>query len=470
MDSFRVAAAVPDGLSTGIVHIGLGAFHRAHQAVYTEDAIRHSGDPSWGIAAVAPRSSATVDAMSRQDGLYSVITGTNGERWARVVGVHTSALHLPGDPGGVIEVLSRPSTRIVTLTVTEKGYGCDPVTGGLADEGAARAEIAAAVPMTVVGLLVHALQRRADDDLPVTVLCCDNLRANGATLRRLVEQYAALLPRHEADRVTAFVARSVAFPDTVVDRIVPATTPADLAEAERLIGAHDEIPVVAEPFSQWVMQDGFAAGRPAWERAGATFTPDVASYEQLKLRLVNAPHSALAYLGMLRGHRTIADSVRDQNVLRAVEQLLTDELVPTVSAPKGVDAARYAQSALERFGNPSLRHTTRQVAMDGSRKLPERVVDAVRERRAAGLESRRCLLVVAAWLSLILGDSDAAKTIDDPRAEILRARARRSSPPPLPEVLGTDLDADAVVRDTLAEQFGSIQRHGIDATLQAEAG
>jgi fructuronate reductase len=212
--------------------------------------------------------------------------------------VHTSALHLPGDPGRVIEVLTRPSTRIVTLTVTEKGYGCDPVTGGLADEGAARAEIAAAVPMTVVGLLVHALQRRADDDLPVTVLCCDNLRANGATLRRLVEQYATLLPRHEADRVTTFVARSVAFPDTVVDRIVPATTPADLAEAERLIGAHDEIPVVAEPFSQWVMQDGFAAGRPAWERARRHV-----HVGRGQLRTAQAPAGERATLGTgLPGH------------------------------------------------------------------------------------------------------------------------------------------------------------------------
>jgi fructuronate reductase len=470
MGSLRVAADVPDGLSTGIVHIGLGAFHRAHQAVYTEDAIRHSGDRSWGIAAVAPRSSATVDAMSRQDGLYTVITRSNGERLARVVGVHTSALHLPSDPSRVVELLARPSTRIVTFTVTEKAYGFDPVTGGLADQSAARAEIAAGVPTTIVGLLVRAIQRRAGDDLPVTVLCCDNLRANGAALKRLVLQYVALLPRPEAERVTGFMARSVAFPNTVVDRIVPATTPADLAEAERLTGAHDEIPVVAEPFSQWVMQDGFIAGRPAWERAGATFTPDVARYEQLKLRLVNAPNSALAYLGILRGHRTIADSVCDQKVLPAVQRLLTQELVPTVSAPEGVDAARYAETALERFGNVSLGHTTRQVAMDGSRKLPERVVDVVRQRRAAGHDSRLCLLVVAAWLSLILGQSGPGETIDDPLAEVVRARARRSNPPPLPEVLGADLDADAVVRETLAEQFGSIRRYGIDVTLQAEAG
>ena len=453
----------PGDLSEGIVHIGLGAFHRAHQAVYTQDAILRAGDRSWGIVAVAPRSQASVDAMAAQDGFYTVLTREDSRQQAGIVGVHTAPLHLPSDPAAAVDALARPGTRIVTLTVTEKAYGLDPITGGLSDRSAARAEIAAGAPRSPIGLLVRGLQRRAEHGAPVTVVCCDNLRANGAAVRGLVHDYVALLPEPARGRTSAYIDGSVTFPNTVVDRIVPATTPDDLRSVPEIIGARDDIAVVAESFSQWVMQDRFAAGRPAWELAGATVTSDVSGYEQLKLRLLNAPHSALAYLGLFRGHRLIAESVRDDAVRAFVERLVTDELIPTVTAPNGVEPASYAADVLARFSNLALRYTNRQVAMDGSRKLPERLVSAVRERYAQGQPSPRALLVVAAWLCLVLR-SDSP--VEEPLADVLRGRSGAgSAPPPIPEVLGADLDTDPEIRVVLTRHFRAIERHGIDGVV-----
>jgi fructuronate reductase len=443
LDRLRLRPEIdPGDLSAGIVHVGFGAFHRAHQSVYTQDAIVRSGDQSWGIVAVAPRSRATVDALVAQDGFYTVLTRDDAERRARILGVHMAPLHLPSDPAGVMDALARPDTRVVTLTVTEKAY---------------------TTPSSVIDLVVSGLQRRARHAAPVTVLCCDNLRANGVAVERLVTDQVALLPEPECQRTLDYLDGSVTFPSTVVDRIVPATTPDDLRDVAELIGARDEVAVIAEPYSQWVIEDRFAAGRPPWESVGATLTADVSGYEHLKLRLVNAPHSALAYLGLLRGHRMIAESVRDDAVRAVVQRLVTDELMPTVAPPEGLDPAQYAEDVLQRFSNSALRYTTRQVAMDGSRKLPERLAVVVQERWEQGQPSPRALLVVAAWLHLVLR---LDTPFDDPLADALRERARVGSvPPAIPEVLGDDLDSDAQVRALLTGQFRAIERHGIDAVL-----
>ena len=283
-------------LATGIVHLGVGAFHRAHQAVYTE-AVLEAGDLRWGIAAVSLRSAATRDALAPQDGLYTV-NRRGAEDGMQVIGGITRLLVAPEAPDVVLDALAAPDTRIVTLTVTEKAYCRDGASGAL-DEAHpdVRFDLAnASSPRSVLGLLAAGIARRRGAGLPpFTVLCCDNLPSNGRTVYGLLVAFARLRDRDLA----AFIAADVACPDTMVDRIVPATTDADRVRVESALGLHDAWPVVAEPFSQWVIEDRFPAGRPAWEMAGATMVGDVAPFEAMKLRLLNASHSGLAYLGYL---------------------------------------------------------------------------------------------------------------------------------------------------------------------------
>ncbi|MBO0826281.1 MAG: mannitol dehydrogenase family protein, partial [Streptosporangiales bacterium] len=291
----------PPARRVGVVHLGVGAFHRAHQAVYTEDA----GD--WGICGVTQRSARVARRLLPQDGLYAVLTKGPGAGDARVVGAVREVLVGPDDPASVVARIADPAVRVVTLTVTEKGYRRDPATGRLRrDDPEVAADLAGRTPRTVVGQLVAGLDaRRCTDAGPLTVVCCDNLPSNGPALRALVGDYVG------DDGLAAWIAGSVRFPATMVDRIVPATTDADRAEVTRLLGVVDDGAVVAEPFSQWVIEDDFAADRPAWEKAGAVLTADVAPYETVKLRMLNGAHSTLAYLGALAGHEHIADAVAD---------------------------------------------------------------------------------------------------------------------------------------------------------------
>ena len=283
----RSTFVTPPGTGTGrIVHLGIGAFHRAHQAVYTEDA----GD-GWRICGVSQRSRDMVDRLGPQDGLYSVLVRGPGGTTIRVIGSVGQVRFAGDDPDAVVARIADPATRIVTLTVTEKGYHHDPATRRLrVDDPEVAQDLAGRAPRTAVGQLARGLAARQD---PITVVCCDNLPSNGPLLRGLVEDFCA------KSGITLDV--DLAFPATMVDRIVPATTAADRDEAERLLGLRDEAVVVTEPFTQWVIEDSFAAERPAWERAGAIITGDVAPYETMKLRLLNGSHSMIAYLGALAG-------------------------------------------------------------------------------------------------------------------------------------------------------------------------
>jgi fructuronate reductase len=302
--------------SIGIAHLGIGAFHRAHQAVYTQDA----GD-GWGICGITQRSPAVADLLTPQDGLYTVLRRDASGTSARVIGTVREVL--TGE--GTVRRLADPAVRVISLTVTEKGYRHDPATGRLrTDDPEIALDLAGRPPRTVIGRLVHGLATR---DAPVTVLCCDNLAANGPTLRGLVGEYA--------DLAGVSIGCDVAFPATMVDRIVPATTSADLDEAEHLIGLRDEAAVVTEPFTQWVIEDAFAAGRPAWESAGAILTADVAPYETMKLRLLNGAHSMLAYLGT--GY--VSDAVAEYGgVLR---RYLDEDAGPTLAVPDGFNLEAY---------------------------------------------------------------------------------------------------------------------------------
>lgn len=406
-------------LGTGIVHLGLGAFARAHLAAYTEPLL--AADPRWGIAGVSLRRPDTETALAPQDGLYTLAErDAAGERLA-VMGALTS---VATGPAAALRLLARPQTRIATLTVTEKAYCREAATGALDEDDPAISHDLAEpqAPRSVPGILVEALARRRADGLaPFTVLCCDNLPANGQAVRRVTARLAAL--RDPA--LGAFVAESVAFPDTMVDRIVPATTDADRAHVDAALGLHDAWPVLCEGFSQWVIEDRFPQGRPAWEQSGAELVKDVLPYETMKLRLLNGAHSAIAYLGQLAGWETVADAIAVP-ALRAHVTALMTESARTLRLPAGADAPRYAASLLARFANPALRHRTAQIAMDGSQKLPQRLFAPALDRLAAGLTAPRAALTVAAWLRFLRGTADdgTALALDDPHAERLRAAAR----------------------------------------------
>ncbi|MDQ0754643.1 mannitol dehydrogenase family protein [Arthrobacter sp. B3I4] len=431
-------AVNPRALSTGMVHFGVGAFHRAHQAVYTEDAAAASGDTRWGILGVTGRSAKVAEQLGPQDGLYSVLTKARDATSLRVMG-SLRKVAFPGvDSEEVLRTLAAETVHLASLTITEKGYPRTPQ-GSLdlaspavaADVVALKAELSgggfAGAARTPLGLLARGLARRhATSGAPFAVVCCDNLMSNGSVTRGLV---LALAEAAGAGQMLEWLDTAVTFPSTMVDRIVPATTEANRREAEGMLGLRDEALVVAEPFGQWIIEDNFKVPRPAWDRAGAVVTADVGVFEVAKLRMLNATHSLLAYLGALRGYRTIAEAVSAEGLAEEARRLQRNDIIPTLTAPPRTDLADYGESILERFANPNLGHTTIQVAMDGSQKLPVRILGTVIDRLAAGEVPQSGALLVAAWMVFVYRGRDVngrPLVLDDPVADMLRAAAAGS--------------------------------------------
>ncbi|CAL9623978.1 Polyol:NADP oxidoreductase [Streptomyces sp. enrichment culture] len=443
-------AVDPAELRTRVVHFGLGAFHRAHQAVYTEHAAARSGQP-WGITAVAPRSAGTVHALRDQDCLYSLTERRPDADRRRVVGAVVGALAMGPDAEAVEALLADPEVTVVTLTVTEKGYHRSPATGGLDTAAEPVAADLSAAPdgplVTVVGRLAAGLATRMRAGAPpLSVVSCDNMAGNGAALRRVVHDFVRASTWPDRARILDRMAETVAFPATVVDRIVPAASEADRAAADAALGVRDALPVTGEPYRQWVLEDSFAASRPPWELDGALFVPDVAPYQLTKLRLLNGSHSALAYLGAAAGLTTIADTMAADWGERLVRALCA-EVAPTLPAG-GPDPVAYADDLVVRFRNPAMRHLLRQIGSDGSLKITERWLPALRERRAQGADTPVLELALAAWAhSTRLADAPS-----DPAAEALASCWEQTRRPTeavraLLRVLGaTDLaDDDALV-------------------------
>jgi fructuronate reductase len=410
--------------TVGVVHLGIGAFHRAHQAVYTEDAALATGELGWGICGVTQRSASVRDQLAPQGGLYGILQKDAGVPASlRITGIVREVLDGPTQADDVLDRLADPAVAVVTLTVSEKGYRRGP--DGRLDltDPVVRADIGGASPASAVGRLVRGLQRRRDRDAgPVTVLCCDNLNHNGAVVGALVGDFCRALPTREGDALAEWIEANVAFPSSMVDRIVPATTDDDRRQARAISGLDDEGLVTAEPFGQWVIEDRFTARRPAWELAGAQFTDDVTPYELMKLRILNGSHSTLAYLGALRGHRTISDAVADDGLREIATALIRDDMIPTLAQPDGVDLVEYGDRVLARYANPGLRHTTVQIAMDGSQKLPQRLVAPALAAIGAGRRPHAITLGLAAWMAYVATGQDRdgrPLPLDDPMAEVL---------------------------------------------------
>lgn len=431
-------------LATGIVHLGLGAFHRAHQALYTE-AVVAAGDSRWGIVGVSLREARAAETLAAQDHLYSVTERHGGAARTRIVGVLRAALYAPAALDAVIGAIADPRTAIVTSTVTEKGYSQNPASGDLdLHDAAIRHDLENPdAPRSTLGVLAVGLRRRPAN-APITLVCCDNMAGNGDTLRKLLVQYASQVDPALARRIE----HDIGVPNSMVDRIVPAATPASLDEAATRLGLRDDAAIVCEPFTQWVIEDRFSGPRPAWEDAGALLTADVRPYQAMKLRLLNGTHSALAYAGQLGGLETVSDAMRDPLVGPFARRLMTEDLRATVAAPAGYDVLGYCGELLNRFENPALAHRTQQIAMDGTQKVPVRWLPALRESLAAGVERPLLERALAIWLHyLSQGRSDrgAALVVGDPGAPALVERLRAGT------------DAGAAVRAALAHSavFGA---------------
>jgi fructuronate reductase len=410
-------------LGAGIVHLGIGAFHRAHQAIYTDDAIASSRG-AWGISGVSLRSPDVRDGLAPQNGLYAAVEKSRGGVRRRIVGSVREVLYLGDERARVDARLAAAETRIISLTVTEKGYCHDPATGALNFQhpDIVRDLANPDAPVSVVGLLTHAFAlRRANDAGALTIVCCDNLPHNGKVLHGVVQAFAAA--RDPA--LARWIDDHAAFPSTMVDRIVPATTATDIADNDAALGLHDAAPVVFEPYEQWVIENAFATPRPQWEAGGAQFVADVAPFEAMKLRLLNASHSAFAYLGFLAGHEYIYQVAAQPDFVAFMRRFMQDEVTPTLTVPPATDLAAYREALVTRFGNPALPHRTQQIAMDGSQKLPQRLLATTRENLAAGRSVRLATLAVAGWMRYVAGEDEQGRAIavSDPFAKEFAAMA-----------------------------------------------
>lgn len=404
----------PAALRPRIVHLGIGAFHRAHQAALTETAeAQHGG--GWGIAGISQRSRSVVDALRPQDGLYSLTLREPAGPRTRVVGSVTEVLHA-ADAERLTGLIASPDVTVITTTVTEKGYRRDPVSGGLAwDDPGVRSDLAGApAPVTVIGQLAAGLRARRHTGAPLSVAPCDNMADNGSVVRRLVQEFVAAAPWHDRDRLLEWIDSSVGFPSTVVDRIVPATGEADRRTAAAALGLRDEGAVVAEPFTQWVLQDSFAADRPRWESAGAQLVADVAPYQMMKLRLLNGSHSLLACLGLAAGCRTVADAM-DTPWGEPAVRAYAAEVAQSLASASDLDIPAYVDTLLSRFANHAMDHRLAQIATDNSLKIPERWLAPLRDLRSAGLQTPVLTTALATWARHTRGGQ-----LDDPAAERLR--------------------------------------------------
>jgi fructuronate reductase len=462
--------------ASGIVHLGIGAFHRAHQAVYTDDALAKAGG-DWMITGVSLRSGDVAGQLNPQHGLYTLLTrGAEGVE-ARIIGSVRKVLVAPEEPEAVLAALAAPQTRIVSLTITEKGYGVDPKTGGLdPDHPSVAGDLAGPRhPRGAVGFIVEALRRRRDAGLPgFTVLSCDNLPSNGKVARRLVTEFAVRTAPDLAD----FIATSVTFPSTMVDRITPASTERTFEDVEKLVGRSDPGAIETEPFTQWIVEDSFAAGRPEWEAGGALFVEDVAPYEKMKLRMLNGSHSMLAYAGFIAGHRYVRDVMGDPALSALVARHMQAASV-TLDPVPGVDLAHYAEELRTRFRNPAIAHETYQIAMDGTQKLPQRLLEPALVALERGQTLDAFAFAVAAWMRYALGRDEAGKAyaLRDPRekeiASVLEktdgsARAVAGALLTLPGLFPAELTNHRPWVDAVKQRLSAMLEQGMRAAIEQE--
>ena len=473
----RVAVPTYDRarLAPAIVHIGVGGFHRAHQAVYLDD-LAGQGVTGWGERGLGllPADARMAGALIPQGCLYTVVTRDASGDTARVIGSLTGYLFAPDNRAQALAMLADPATRIVSLTITEGGYNVDSNTGRFDAENPQVQQDARQpdAPTTVFGYLVAALDRRRRAGTPpFTVLSCDNLQGNGAVARTAVTSFA----RMRDDALANWIEAHVAFPNAMVDRITPQTTDADRALVAEVFGVEDAWPVMCEPFTQWVIEDAFCNGRPPLEQAGAQIVADVHPYETMKLRLLNASHQAMGYLGYLAGYRFIHDVMADASFRAFIARLMAEEVAPLLPPVPGIDLAAYQHTLIERFANPKIRDQVSRICTDGSDRMPKFLLPSLAEALAHGRPHRLLTLAVAGWLRYLRGVDEAGQeiAIADRLAGELRARAAEGGDDPRP-LLGLrgvfgDLGRHEALVGELAALLRELDARGARATVAAMA-
>ncbi len=451
-------------VKAGILHIGVGGFHRAHQAIYTEDVLA-SGDLRWGVIGANLRSANMRDRLVPQDFLYTTCTRHTDLNEYRVVGAIQNVLTLTQQRQEIIGLIASPSIKIITLTITEKGY-CLNASGQLnEDHPNVRHDIDnPAMPVSALGIIAAGLKQRMDNRAgPITIISCDNLSENGNATARTIGGLLVSLDRG----VAHWVEDHVQFPSTMVDRIVPKTTEADIALLATESGIEDRGLVVCEPFSQWIIEDRFAGERPEWESAGAQIVIDVSIHEQMKLQMLNATHSALAYLGLLAGHEFIHQAMQDPMLQRFADYLLETEVLPVIVRPKDFDLSQYKQSILLRFANGHIQYRTAQVASDGSQKLIQRVYPSIQRHIELGTPCQGLMLIVSAWLRCSC-NKEIASEFADPGAEPIRRLSEHELPEMLPSLIKIFGPAGSEKRfiTEISSGYTELGQKGLTAVLQ----
>jgi mannitol-1-phosphate/altronate dehydrogenase len=459
-------------LTPAVVHFSVGGFHRSHQLLYFDELAERRLSTDWGVVGVGLHSRTMKDALAPQDYLYTVVERSpDGER-ARVVGVMVDYHYAPDAPGTVLDLLTDERTRMVSLTITGSGYRLCPETGEFdADDVDIRWDLAEPDrPRTVFGYLVEALDRRRRAGVPpFTVVSCDNMHRNGDAARKAVVGFARL-----RDEVLArWIADRVAFPSSMVDRITPHTTVEQREAVAQRYGVDDRWPVITEPFSQWVIEDTFSNGRPPLEHVGVRFVADVARYELMKTRLLNASHCALGYLGSLAGHASIDNVMADPLFALYVERLMDVEVSPLIPPPEGIDLEDYKRTLLQRFANPAIADQLYRLCRRGSTKMPHHLLPSLRQALDEGRPHRLLTLAVAAWFRYLLGVAPDGRRVDvdDPQAALLQALARAGGTDPRPllgerSIFGDLGDSPSFVAE-LGEALEQLDRDGVRATLTA---
>ena len=423
----------PAAVRAGIVHLGLGGFHRAHMARYTHDLMQQQPEAlAWGIAGVGllPSDRRMWEALEPQDSLYTLVERQDDQEAVSIIGSLCAVLYAGETSAPVLAAIDDPGVRIVSLTVSENGYCLDPATKRLDPDhpGIVHDLADPNAPRTAIGVLVEAYRRRRAARLPAfTALSCDNIQHNGRVLHDAVIAFAEL----RDPRLARWIEEAASFPNSMVDRITPTTTTDDIAYLAERYGIEDRWPVFSESFSQWVIEDRFVQGRPEWETVGAQFVPDVAPYEYMKLRLLNASHLAIACLGQLAGYTFVDEALRDDAFRDYMRALMDLETGPTLPPVPGVDLALYKSQLLERFANRRIKDTLQRINTDAPLNL---LLDPIRDRLASGDGCERLTLALAAWLRRLAGRDERGTpvTISHPQAELLKARAGEGGPDPRP--------------------------------------
>jgi mannitol 2-dehydrogenase len=462
-------------VTPGIVHFGVGGFHRAHQAMYL-DRLMNAGEAlDWAICGVGVLEGdrRMQEALAAQDYLYTLIEKqADGTYVPREIGSIVDFLYAPDDPEAVIERLADEATRIVSLTVTEGGYSIDDITGEF-DPGtpAVAQDLAdAAAPRTFFGLITEALARRRKRGVaPFTIVSCDNLQGNGRLARKAFTGFARL----RDPELGAWVEQEVRFPNSMVDRITPATTDADREEVRARFGIEDRWPVVCEPFVQWVLEDSFSRGRPPYERVGVQLVDDVEPYELMKLRLLNASHQGLSYFGRLCGYEYIHEAAQDPLFRRFIRGYMDEEATPTLDPVPALDLAEYKDTLVERFSNPEIRDTIARVGTDTSDRIPKFLLPVVRIQLARGGAIARSAAIVASWARYAEGVDEQGAPIEvvDRQRERVMALAARQRDEPLAFIRSRELFGDLAEHERFASAYlsalRSLHEHGARATLEA---